>query len=121
MKLLADLHIAPATVNFLRSLGHDAVRVSDLMPANSPDAEIVAEAARQDRVILTQDLDFSAIVALGRFAHPSILSLRLSSSRIEHVNAVLKNALPMVESELKSGAIVAVEDTRIRSRKLPME
>jgi predicted nuclease of predicted toxin-antitoxin system len=121
MRLLADLHIAPATVEFLRRLGHDVVRVSDVMPATSTDAAIVAEAARQQRIILTQDLDFSAIVALARLAHPSIVTLRLSSSRIERVNAVLETVLPAVQQELLAGAVITVEDTRIRSRNLPIE
>ena len=32
MRFLADLHIAPRTVQFLRQLGHDVARVSDLAP-----------------------------------------------------------------------------------------
>jgi len=121
MRLLADMHISPATVAFLRRLGHDVVRVSEIMPPNATDAAVVEEAARQDRVILTQDLDFTGIIALGRRTHPSILSLRLSSSRIEHINAVLERVLPSVESELAAGAVVSVEDGRVRLRALPLE
>lgn len=120
MKLLADLHIAPATVDFLRRLGHDVVRVSEVLPANASDATIVTFAAGQQRVILTQDLDFAGIIALGRRTHPSVVSLRLSSSRIERVNAVLAKVLPAVEAELIAGAVVSVEDTRTRLRRLPM-
>ena len=64
MRLLADVHISPRTVAFLRSLGHDAVRVGDAIPATASDVEIVEAAVRDERTILTQDLDFSAIVAL---------------------------------------------------------
>ena len=42
MRLLADLHIAPRTVQFLRQLGHDVARVSDLAPPTMPDADIVS-------------------------------------------------------------------------------
>jgi predicted nuclease of predicted toxin-antitoxin system len=59
MKLFADLHISPLTVTFLRSLGHDVVRVTDVLPANASDEEIVEQARRDSRIILTQDLDFS--------------------------------------------------------------
>jgi hypothetical protein len=44
VKLLADLHISPRTVSFLRSLGHDALRVDEVMLANSSDSEIIARA-----------------------------------------------------------------------------
>ncbi len=120
MKLLADLHIAPATVEFLRRLGHDVVRVSETLPPTATDREIVATAVAQGRVILTQDLDFSAIIALSGTTQPSLLSVRLSSSRIEHVNAVLERILPAVENDLLSGAVVVVEDQRIRLRQLPI-
>jgi Domain of unknown function (DUF5615) len=31
MRLLADMHISPRTVAFLRSLGHDVLRVPELL------------------------------------------------------------------------------------------
>jgi len=74
MRLLADLHIAPRTVEFLRTLGHNVCRVSDLLPANASDEEIVERAAQDRRVILTQDLDFSSIIALSGRQTPSLLS-----------------------------------------------
>ena len=71
MRILADVHISPRTVKYLRSLGHDTVRVSDALAPSAADYEIVAEAIRDRRFILTQDLDFSAIVALSGRTVPS--------------------------------------------------
>jgi predicted nuclease of predicted toxin-antitoxin system len=88
MRILADVHISPRTVELLRSLGHDTVR--DALTPEAADEEIIAEAERDQRIILTQDLDFSDIVALSGRAAPSVVSLRLGSSRIETVNARLK-------------------------------
>lgn len=121
MKLLADMHIAPRTVTFLRSLGHDVVRVDELLLPTAPDEAIVAAATRDGRCILTQDLDFSATVALSRRTIPSVISLRLSSSRVERVNTVLQEVLPGVEKDLLEGAIVTVQDGRVRLRRLPVE
>jgi predicted nuclease of predicted toxin-antitoxin system len=121
MKLLADVHIAPRTVDFLRTLGHDVVRIPEVLPPGAPDEEIVRHAFNQGRVIVTQDLDFSALVALSGADRPSVLSLRLSSSRVEHVNEVLQRVLPDVEAALRAGAIVSVEDERMRIRDLPIQ
>jgi predicted nuclease of predicted toxin-antitoxin system len=44
-------------------------------------------------VIVTQDLDFGALIAVSGRTYPSVLSLRLSSSKIESVNTVLKDVL----------------------------
>jgi len=120
MKILADMHISPATVTYLQSLGHNVVRINEIMSPESADDVIVEAAAKSDRIILTQDLDFSEIIALSQKEKPSLISLRLSSSRIENVNAVLTKILPQIEDAVKRGAIVSVEDNKIRVRPLPI-
>ena len=47
MRLLADLHVSPSTVSFLRNLGHDIVRVDAVLANTASDEEIV-EAARAE-------------------------------------------------------------------------
>lgn len=121
MKLLADLHISPRTVTFLREQGHDVVRVTEVLSPKSSDEDIVTHAASTDRVILTQDLDFSALIALRGQSSPSLISLRLTSSQIESVNAVLKRILPLLEEDVRLGVLVSVEDHRMRKRRLPLE
>jgi predicted nuclease of predicted toxin-antitoxin system len=120
MKLLADVHTAPRTVDFLRALGHDVIRTPEVLPADAADEEIIRHAFDHGRVIVTQDLDFSALVALSGANRPSVPSPRLSSSRAEHVNEVLQRVLPDVEAPLHAGAIVSVEDERVRIRDLPI-
>jgi predicted nuclease of predicted toxin-antitoxin system len=119
MRILADMHISPETVRFLRELGHDAVRVNELLPANSPDSAIVKTARDSGRVILTQDLDFSELIAVSGDSQPSLISLRLSSSRIEYVNNILAKVLSGIEEDVKQGSIISVEDSRVRVRRLP--
>lgn len=70
--------------------------------------------------MLTQDLDFSAIVALAGASSPSLISLRLASARVEHVNSELAHVLPLIEETFAKGAIVSVEEGRIRTRSLPV-
>jgi predicted nuclease of predicted toxin-antitoxin system len=76
------MHISPQTVGFLRSLGHDVQRIPDLLPISANDHDIVAKATTEDRAILTQDMDFSAIIALAGNRFLSLISLHLSSSRL---------------------------------------
>jgi hypothetical protein len=45
MRLLADLRISPKTIQFLRSLGHDIIRVSEILPLTAADETIVVRAA----------------------------------------------------------------------------
>jgi predicted nuclease of predicted toxin-antitoxin system len=120
VRILADVHISPRTVDFLRRLGHDVERVGQVLAATATDEEIVAAAIRDQRIILTQDLDFSAIVALSGLARPSVISVRLASSRIERVNDVLERELPHIEADLQDGALVTIQDDRVRTRKIPI-
>jgi predicted nuclease of predicted toxin-antitoxin system len=95
--------------------------VTELLPATASDETIVARAAHDGRIILTQDLDFTSIIALSGRATPSLISLRLVSAKIESVNAVLQRVLPVFEPELELGAVVTVEDHRVRLRRLPID
>ena len=121
MRLLADVHISPRTVRFLNELGHDAIRSDSILPAAAPDEEIVDKASELGRTILTQDLDFSNIIALSARSGPSVVSLRLSDSRVENVNRALLFRLPSLEDEIESGVIATIEDHRVRIRKLPVQ
>lgn len=114
------MHISPRTVEFLRTHGHDVVRVSEILPPQASDETIVARADEAGRIVLTQDLDFSAIIALAGRRAPSLISLRLTSARIEYVNAILAKVLPDLEEQLAAGAIATVQDQRVRVRQLPI-
>lgn len=121
MRILADVNISHYTVQHLNALGHDAVYALDLLPATAPDHSIVSVAVAENRVILTQDQDFTDIIALSGAAQPSLISLRLSDSREANVNRVLESELPNLEEPAAGGIIATVEDTRVRIRRLPIK
>ena len=120
MRLLADIHISRRTVRFLNDLGHEVIRVDSVLPVQASDEEIVAKAIEEGRAVLTQDMDFSDIVALSGRAVPSLVSLRLSDSRVENVNRILESVLPLLEGDVTAGVIATVEDNRVRTRPLPL-
>lgn len=76
--------------------------------------------ASYDRVILTFDLDFGDIRALGVRDDPSVVILCLADERSEVVNARLATLLKERSEDLETGALILVEDTRYRVRKLPI-
>jgi len=51
---------------------------------------------------------------------PSLISLRLRSSRIEYVNALLSRVLPHLDAEGLEAALITIEDSAIRRRSLPI-
>lgn len=66
------------------------------------------------------DLDFGDILALDVLDKPSVIRFRLSDERADSVNRRLLVVLAERAKELESGALVLVEDTRYRVRRLPI-
>jgi predicted nuclease of predicted toxin-antitoxin system len=118
--VLADVHISPWTVVALRSQGYDILRITDLLPATTSDTEILELARAEGKVVLTQDLDFSMLVALSNYGLPSLITLRLSSAKPNVVAQRLLDILPAVETELVEGAAITITNDSVRVRKLPI-
>ena len=119
-KLLADIHISPLTVAEIRAIGYNINRVSDLISASASDAKIIELAILEGAAIITQDLDFSALVAQSGLNKPSIVSLRVRDAKPHHISTILKTVLPQIEQDLQEGAIISIEKTEYRVRKLPI-
>ena len=84
------------------------------------DEEILLKARRERRVLLTMDLDFGYLLAVGGEQLPSVILFRLSDERSEVVNARLVEILARCEPDIDAGAIVSVSDTAVRVRRLPI-
>ena len=117
---MADMPISPRTVEFLRSLGHDGVRLTELGMAGATDEEILDYAREQDFIILTMDLDFGGLLAQKVWEKPSVVTFRLDNPEVDRINRILAERLPDIEKDLQEGAIVTVEESRVRVRDLPI-
>lgn len=121
MRFLADAGISPMTVEFLRRNGHDAVHVRELGMQRATDGMLVERARADERILLTFDLDFGSILALGIVARPSVVIFRLADERAASVNRRLEGVLSEQAGALASGALILVEDARYRIRRLPIK
>jgi predicted nuclease of predicted toxin-antitoxin system len=120
MKLLIDNALSPVLAERLRAEGHDVVHVRDLGLADATDAMIMDAAAADSRALISADTDFGTLLARRGAARPSVVLLRRSSQRKPELQAALLLAnLPAIESALEVGAVVVIEDDRIRVRALP--
>ena len=120
MRFLADAGVSLQTVGFLRQLGEEVAHVRDLGLGRSLDSEIVERARADGSVVVTFDLDFGDILALGVLDKPSVIIFRLADERADSVNRRLATIIRERRSELASGALILVEETRYRVRKLPI-
>jgi predicted nuclease of predicted toxin-antitoxin system len=120
MKFLADMPISPKTIEFLQSIGHDAVRLTSIGMQSAEDEEILEYARLHDYIVLTMDLDYGGILAHGGFAKPSVITFRLKNPEVVRINGILQEVLPQIKQDLGRGALVIIEEFRTRVRDLPI-
>ena len=120
MKFLADMPISPKTVEFLRMLRHDAIRLNEIGMESAEDEEILEYAAKHDYVALTMDLDFGGLLASKGLAKPSVITFRLVNPEVTRINNILTEMFEQIKEELIKGAMIIVEEFRIRIRNLPI-
>jgi predicted nuclease of predicted toxin-antitoxin system len=120
VRFLADAGVSPKTVDFLLGIGHEAIHVSTIGMQTAEDRALIQRAVVDRAVILTFDLDFGDILALGVLDRPSVVIFRLSDERTDSVNRRLAAVLADRLAELDAGALILIEDTRYRIRKLPI-
>jgi predicted nuclease of predicted toxin-antitoxin system len=119
MRFLLDMNLPPALADRLRAEGHDAIHVLDTGYGDLPDSDIFVRAATDGRIVVTFDLDFGEIAGLVHGAGSSVVLLRLRLVRRSHLWDRLKLAIAAAGEAMEAGAIVLVEDTRIRIRRMP--
>ena len=119
-KIFADVNLSPRVVAALRADGFDAVRVSEVMPACSADQDVLAEAVRLGAVLVSQDQDFAAILAATGATRPSLVNLRVSFVDPERLARTIAAVMRTVPEDLAAGAIVTVDDVRVRVHGLPV-
>ena len=121
MKSLIDNAVSPRLAAGLREAGHDAVHVRDLGLAAAADEELFELAARERRVLVSEDTDFGTLLALRGSPAPSVLLFRHMPDRsAAGLLAILLTNLAAIEAPLAAGSVVVIEPSRIRVRRLPI-
>ena len=120
LEFLTNMNISPLTVEQLRKNGWNIVRVSEVMDRGSKDIYILIYAQQQNKVVITQDLDFSAILALSGYEKPSLINLRLENPRPDLVTSRIIEVVSTMERELEEGVVVTIDETTARYRNLPI-
>jgi len=120
MKLLIDMNLSPRWLDTLADAGFQAVHWSAVGKASAPDLEIADYAAANGFVILTNDLDFAAILAISNRKRPSVIQLRAHDLSPSAIGPIVVRAIWQVAIDLESGALLTIEPGRTRLRLLPL-
>lgn len=121
MRLLLDNNLSPRMVNMLTVVDWDVVHVRSLGLQAARDEVVLQTARDQDRVLISADTDFGALLAASRAKGPSVVLVRrVIGRRIEALAALLIANLPALESDHCAGSVVVLGDEHIRIRRLPI-
>ena len=89
-------------------------------PVDAPDASIMRWAKDHGFCVVTNDLDFSAILAATRAEGPSVIQIRGQDLSPKILGPTLVDVLRDHASALSEGAILTMDVRNARVRRLPL-
>ena len=113
MRLLIDSSLWSPIAHDLRQDGHDVEAVAD-WPKDPGDRAILAYAHAHQRILVTLDKDFGDLIVRDGRPHAGLL--RLVTESVHQQIVMVREAIEKHSDDLLVGAIVTVEEDRIRVR-----
>jgi len=119
MNFLADHDVYFVTVQWIRQEGHDVITAKELGMHEADDVDLLAKAKTLDRLFMSRDKDFGALVFLRAISSPGVIFLRVTPTEVEEVNRELRRLLREQTEEVLKKSYCVVEPHRYRIRRLP--
>jgi predicted nuclease of predicted toxin-antitoxin system len=120
LKVLVDMNLSPEWTSVLEREGFETIHWSAVGDPRATDESILAWARAHGHVVLTNDLDFGAILAASRAATPSVLQVRAQDVTPGHLAPIVVSAMRRYDDHLSRGALVSLDETTHRARILPL-
>jgi len=120
MKILIDMNLPPKLADLFAKKGIEAAHWHIIGAPDAEDSEIMAYARDNDYIVLTYDLDFTAILAVTHNIKPSVVQIRTQGFHTEQAAELIAAALLHSAEELEKGAILTIDTKKARLRLLPL-
>jgi predicted nuclease of predicted toxin-antitoxin system len=120
VQIVIDMNLSPDWVNELSKHGWTSVHWSAIGDPRAADRVIMDWAQANDHVVFTHDLDFGTMLALTHASGPSVIQVRGQNVLPDHMGPVVATALKQHETDLTTGALVVVDESKSRVRVLPI-
>jgi len=117
LRFLADESCDFAIVRALRASGYDVIAVAEVM-RRSVDDELIAQAYRENRILLTEDKDFGWLVFVSHADSAGVILVRFPGNARQTLGA---EALRLVQEHAADlpNAFVVLEPGRVRISRKP--
>lgn len=112
MNFLADESCAAPVVQALRQAGHDVLAIAEIAPG-ATDEQVLERAAHEQRVLITEDLDFGNLVFARGRSETGVILVRFRASARQAKPVTVVEAVSRLGSRLQS-AFVVIEPGRVR-------
>jgi predicted nuclease of predicted toxin-antitoxin system len=119
LRFLADHCISNSIVQTLREVGHEVLRLRDVLPVDSPDRVVIAKAQEIDAILISLNGDFADIVTYPPKKYKGIVALQMRNHAeiLEHLMARFAEYLRTQPTmEHYRAKLLVVEVSRIRIR-----
>ena len=120
MRFLLDMPVSPSLIGVLERYGHEAVHAHRIGKGQAPDRDLLELARIEKRVIITADLDFPRLMALGRIRRPGLILFRGGNYSDVEMCDLLERVLTRIPIEKLAISICVVDRNRIRITQLPV-
>ncbi len=114
MKFKLDENLSPTLSALFVAVGHEAHSVIEQLLSGQPDERVIDVCRREQRALVTLDLDFSNILSYPPTGYFGIVVLRLTNQAHAVTEAAVGKLLALLREEPVIGKLWIVEESRIR-------
>ncbi|MBI4506944.1 MAG: DUF5615 family PIN-like protein [Chloroflexi bacterium] len=114
MKFKIDENLPVELAELLRAAGYDALTVHEEALRGAHGDSLVEVCRREERILVTLDLDFASIAAYPPEAHPGFIVLRPHRQDKPRLISLLQRVVPLLAAESAEHRLWIVEDARVR-------
>ena len=116
MNFKIDENLPDEFVEILLAAGHSSETVVQENLAGADDAVVARICQKENRILLTLDLDFSDIRSYPPDAFPGLVVLRPGKQDKLHLIGVLRTLLPLLSIETVQNRLWIVDESGVRIR-----
>ncbi|MGY6528758.1 MAG: DUF5615 family PIN-like protein [Cyanobacterium sp.] len=121
MKIIIDMNLSPDWLPVFYQGGYEALHWTQVGNPRAKDTEIMTWAVHNDYVVFTHDLDFGSLLAVTKANKPSVIQVRTQNVFPDKLGELVLNALKQFESELMMGALITINQAKVKANILPLK